>query len=506
MRNNTRVRFAPSPTGPLHIGGLRTALYNYLFAKKHQGTFILRIEDTDQTRYMQGAEEYISEALNWTGLIPDEGPATGGDYGPYKQSERKDIYQEYAKKLIKKGHAYYAFDQPEALDRLRKDAEKAKKTFSYDASVREEMDNSLNLDEATTQKRIKDGEPFVIRFKMPANQEVSFNDMIRGNVCFNTNTLDDKIIVKSDGLPTYHLANIVDDHLMDISHVIRGEEWLPSTPLHLLLYDALELAPPEFAHLPLILKPSGEGKLSKRDGDKLGFPVFPLNWKDQETGEIAAGYRESGYYPESVINILALLGWNPGTEKELFTLEELTQSFTLNKVNKGGARFDPDKARWFNHQYLQQKSDRFLAEEFNNILQDKNIQIDNGILERIIGTIKERVSFVEELWEQSYFFFEAPQEYDPKIIKKRWKPETPDYLKKITELLKTIEPFSSENIEEKVKNFITENELNMGQVMNCLRLTIVGKGMGPHLFDILEIIGREESIKRIEKGINTIQK
>ena len=368
------------------------------------------------------------------------------------------------------------------------------------------MDNSLNLDEATTQKRIKDGEPFVIRFKMPANQEVSFNDMIRGNVVFNTNTLDDKIIVKSDGLPTYHLANIVDDHLMDISHVIRGEEWLPSTPLHLLLYDALELAPPEFAHLPLILKPSGEGKLSKRDGDKLGFPVFPLNWKDQETGEIAAGYRESGYYPESVINILALLGWNPGTEKELFTLEELTQSFTLDKVNKGGARFDPDKARWFNHQYLQQKSDRFLAEEFNNILQDKNIQIDNGILEKIIGTIKERVSFVEELWEQSYFFFEAPQEYDPKIIKKRWKPETPDYLKKITELLKTIEPFSSEKIEEKVKNFITENELNMGQVMNCLRLTIVGKGMGPHLFDILEIIGREESIKRIEKGINTIQK
>ena len=503
-----RVRFAPSPTGPLHIGGVRTALYNYLFARRNNGDFILRIEDTDQTRYVPGAEEYIIESLKWCGIKIDEGATVGGLFGPYKQSERKDIYKKYAEQLVKSGHAYYAFDTPEELEIMRKNQEVEKTSFTgYNHQSRKLMKNSLTLSDEETQKLIQSGKNYVIRFKIIENQEVEFNDIIRENVKVNTSTLDDKVLFKADGLPTYHLANIVDDYLMKISHVIRGEEWLPSTPLHVLLYSAFgwNKEMPRFAHLPLILKPSGQGKLSKRDGDKLGFPVFPIEWK-AENGEISAGYREDGYFPEAFINMLALLGWNPGTEQEIFSIDELIQAFSIEKVQKAGARFDPEKAKWFNHHYIQQKTNSELALEFKKELKNRNVECNNEKIEKIVGLVKERIIFIADLWEQSSFFFEAPTEFDTKAVKKRWKESSPELMKSVIEILKTVEPFNSINAEEAVKKYIEKNELGMGAVMNALRLCLVGKLKGPHLFDIIEIIGLEETQNRINYAINTIVK
>lgn len=504
-----RVRFAPSPTGPLHIGGVRTALFNYLFAKKHNGDFILRIEDTDQARYVSGAEEYIIEALEWCGLSIDEGVIQGGNYGPYRQSERKKLYRNYAMQLVKQGNAYLAFDTPKEIDAMR---ERLKTTNSsnqqYGIETRMQMKNSLSLSDEEVQQRISSNEPYVIRFKMPENQTVIMQDLIRGEVKFNTNTLDDKVLYKSDGMPTYHLANIVDDHLMKITHVIRGEEWLPSLPLHTLLYRALGWSDtmPEFAHLPLILKPNGKGKLSKRDGDKGGFPVFPLQWKDPKTGEISLGYRESGYFPEAFINIMAFLGWNPGTEQEIFTLDELIQAFDISKVGKAGAKFDPEKAKWFNHQYLQRKSNKELTKAYQQILKEKGIDATDDFVEQLIALIKERSTFVNDFWEQSYFFFEAPTEYDAKMVKKRWKEDTPEHLKKLSCVLKEIEPFSSKNTEQKVKEWLEVSGLSMGQVMTAFRLAVVGAGKGPHLFDIIALIGKEETLKRIDRAVKNIKK
>ena len=505
MADKVRVRFAPSPTGPLHIGGVRTALFNYLFAKKHNGDFILRIEDTDQTRFIEGAEEYINESLQWLGLAVDEGVKQGGNYGPYKQSERKETYKKYAEQLIETGWAYYAFDTPEALDALRKAAENDKKTFAYDIYSRKDLNNSLTLSDAETDEKLKSGIPYVIRFKMPENADIEANDLVRGYVKFNSNTLDDKVIFKSDGLPTYHLANIVDDYLMKITHVIRGEEWLPSLPLHVMLYKALgwENEMPQFAHLPLILKPTGKGKLSKRDGDKEGFPVFPLEWKAPD-GEISSGYRESGYFAEAVNNILVLLGWNPGTEQELFSLEELVSEFSLERVNKAGARFDPEKAKWFNQQYLQKKSVNELTALFRAELNGKSITVSDENLQRIVEMIKERSNFVSDFWEQSSYFFEAPIEYDAKTKKKFWKEGTPEIVRACLDILKQCESFNSAVTESAIKTYIEGNELGFGKVMNPLRLAIVGAGKGPHLFDIMEIIGRDETYARLEKALSSI--
>ncbi len=439
MENKSvRVRFAPSPTGPLHIGGVRTALYNYLFAKKNDGKFILRIEDTDQNRFIQGAEEYIIEAFNWCGIEFDEGVTKGGEYGPYRQSERKDIYKQYADKLIQSGHAYYAFDTAEELNQIRKQFESEKKTFTYDAVQRKLLRNSLTLSESEVTTLLSENTPYVIRFKMPENEQVVMEDEIRGRVEVNTNVLDDKILFKSDGMPTYHLANIVDDHLMKISHVIRGEEWLPSLPLHVLLYDAFGWDKPQFAHLPLLLKPDGKGKLSKRDGDRLGFPVFPLQWTDPKNGEISRGYREDGYFPEAFINMLALLGWNPGDEREFFTLEQLIKAFSIDKVGKSGSKFDQEKANWFNHHYLVEKNNEELAELFLAILAEKNIDPGQKDVAYIVGLVKERVNFVSELWDQSYFFFSAPEDYDPKTVKKRWKANSFDQMKELYQVLESV--------------------------------------------------------------------
>ena len=505
MSDKVRVRFAPSPTGPLHIGGVRTALFNFLFAKKHRGDFILRIEDTDQTRFVEGAEEYINESLEWLGMVPDEGVKQGGDYGPYKQSDRQEIYKKYAQQLVDSGWAYYAFDTPEELNELRTKAESEKQAFSYDHTVRNTLNNSLKLGQDITEEKIKNGEPYVLRFKMSENTEVEANDLIRGNVRFNTSTLDDKVIFKSDGLPTYHLANIVDDYLMKITHVIRGEEWLPSLPLHIMLYKALswEKEMPEFAHLPLILKPSGKGKLSKRDGDKEGFPVFPLEWTAPD-GEISSGYRESGYFSDAVVNLLALLGWNSGTEQELFSLEELIQAFSLERVNKSGARFDPEKAKWYNQQYLKAKSDAELADLFQPILKEKGIEADNNFVEKVVTQVKERATFVTDMWDQASYFFEAPTEYDAKTTKKFWKEGTPEIVKDCLEIIKGVNPFDSALAEEKVKAYIESNELGFGKVMNPLRLAIVGAGKGPHLFDIMAMIGKEETVERIEKALDRL--
>lgn len=500
-----RVRFAPSPTGPLHIGGVRTALYNYLFARKHGGKMVLRIEDTDQKRFVEGAEAYILESLKWCGIEFDEGVHKGGSFSPYRQSERKDIYRQYAVQLVASGNAYYAFDSAEDLENLRKklEAEKAINT-SYSASSRMEMQNSLTLSEQEVQKRINSGEPYVIRFKMPEGEEIKFFDIIRGDVSVNTSTLDDKVLFKSDGMPTYHLANIVDDHLMKISHVIRGEEWLPSLPLHILLYKAFGWNPPEFAHMPLTLKPDGKGKLSKRDGDRLGFPVFPLEWKNPQTGEISSGYRESGYFKEAFINILAFLGWNPGTEQEVFSMEELIEAFSLERVGKAGSRFDPEKAKWYNHQYLIKKSNKELAELYLPVIEEKGISSDIPFIEKVVGLIKERANFVNEFWDQSYFFFIAPESYDSKAVKKRWKTQSPDQMKKLKQVLESITDFNSENIENIVKNWIEKNEYSMGVVMNAFRLLIVGAPKGPHMFDIVSLIGKEESVRRIENGLETL--
>lgn len=508
MAQNVRVRFAPSPTGPLHIGGVRTALYNYLFAKKNNGQFILRIEDTDSERFVEKAEEYIEEALTWLGLAFDEGVKAGGNYGPYKQSERKEIYKKYVDILLEKGHAYIAFDSKTELDAKRSEIQ----NFQYDASTRDLMKNSLTLPKDEVAKLIDSGENYVVRFKIEANQEVKVNDLIRGEVVFNSSVLDDKIIYKSaDKLPTYHLANIVDDHLMEITHVIRGEEWLPSAPLHVLLYRAFgwEDTMPQFAHLPLLLKPEGNGKLSKRDGDRLGFPVFPLEWKsiNPETNqeEISSGYRESGYFPEAVINFLALLGWNPGNDEEIFSMKQLIDLFSLERCSKSGAKFDYEKAKWFNHRYLQEKSDAELAELYLPILEEKGIEADSALIAKVIGLVKERVNFVKELWGQTFFFFKAPSSYDEKTVKKRWKEETPLQMTELIEVIRTIDDFSSANQEVVIKQWIGDKDYHLGNIMNAFRLSIVGESKGPHMFDITEVIGKEETIARLEKAIETIQ-
>ncbi len=501
MSNPIRVRFAPSPTGPLHIGGVRTALFNYLFAKKNGGTFFLRIEDTDQNRFVPGAEAYIMEALEWLGIAPDETIGKNEKFGPYRQSERKHIYATYADQLINSGWAYYAFDTAEALDAHRKDHEEKGKTFIYNHHNREKLDTSLVISAEETAQRIANGEAYVIRFKTPVDEILHLKDIIRGHVKFETNLLDDKVLFKSDGMPTYHLANIVDDHLMETTHVIRGEEWLPSMPLHVLLYHAFGWAAPEFAHLPLILKPVGNGKLSKRDGDKLGFPVFPLEWKTEEG--ISSGYRENGFFPEAVVNFLALLGWNDGTDKELFSLEELVEAFDLNRVHKSGAKFDPEKNKWFNHQYLINKSDSALAKDFTPILASKGFSTSLEMTTKIVSSIKERANFVTDFWDLSDFFFVAPTAYDEKA-KKNWKEETPALMQELISVVEEITDFTSVNIETIVKDWLTKNEIGMGKVMQPFRLSLVGALKGPHLFDIVEIIGKEETISRIQKAIETI--
>lgn len=502
MSKQVRVRFAPSPTGPLHIGGVRTALFNYLFAKKHGGVFYLRIEDTDQNRYVEGAEEYIIEALNWCGIPFDEGVGKEGKFGPYRQSERKEIYKQYALNLIENGWAYYAFDTPEALDALRATAEAEGKTFIYNHTNREKLDTSLVLAADEVQKRIDNGEHYVIRFKTPVDETLHLKDIIRGDIKFETNLLDDKVLFKSDGMPTYHLANIVDDHLMETSHVIRGEEWLPSLPLHELLYRAFGWEAPQFAHLPLILKPIGNGKLSKRDGDKLGFPVFPLEWKNPD-GTVSSGYREKGFLPEAVINFLALLGWNPGTDQELFTLDELVQLFDLERVHKAGAKFDPEKNKWFNHQYFGRQDNETLAQQLHHTLVEKGINKPIEMVTEVVGLVKERASFASELWDLTDFFFVAPTSYDEKAAK-NWKPETAELMTKLIDVLENIADFSSANVESLVKAWMEQNEIGMGKVMQSLRLSLVGAVKGPHLFDIIALIGKAETVSRIQKAIATL--
>ncbi len=506
MERKVRVRFAPSPTGPLHMGGVRTALYNYLFAKKNGGDFILRIEDTDSHRFVPGAEDYIMESLAWCGIAIDEGVREGGPHAPYRQSERREIYLQYALQLIESGHAYYAFDTPEELAAIRSAAEAEGKTFAYDFRVREKLATSLALSPEEVRRRIDTGEQWVVRFKMPENEEVHMHDLIRGDVTVNTSTLDDKVLYKSaDALPTYHLANIVDDHLMEISHVIRGEEWLPSLPLHYLLYRALGWSDtqPQFAHLPLLLKPTGGGKLSKRDGDKMGFPVFPLRWVSPE-GETARGYREDGYFPEAFVNMLALLGWNPGTEQEIFTMDELVEAFSLERVSKSGARFNPEKTRWFNAQYLHAKTDEEVAGLLLPLLREKGIEADLAKTTRIVALLKERATFVSDLWELSSFLFIAPQEYDAKGTAKFWKGENPTRIAALREVIAGIGDFTKENAEQIVHDWIVANEYPMGQVMNSFRLTLVGASSGPSIFDICEIIGKEETLRRIDAALEKL--
>lgn len=504
MTQKVRVRFAPSPTGPLHIGGVRTALYNYLFAKQNNGDFILRIEDTDSQRFVLGTEEYIIEALTWLGLQFDEGTHLGGTYGPYRQSDRKDVYRKYVDVLLNKGAAYIAFDTPEELESKRA----AIPNFQYDASSRGEMRNSLTLGDKETKALIAAGNQYVVRFKIEGNQEVIVNDLIRGEVKYNSSVLDDKVLYKSaDNLPTYHLANIVDDHLMEITHVIRGEEWLPSAPLHVLLYRAFdwEETMPKFAHLPLLLKPEGNGKLSKRDGDRLGFPVFPLEWKDPKTGDISSGYRESGYLPEAVINFLALLGWNPGNDKEIMTMDELIKLFSIEKCSKSGAKFDYEKGKWFNHQYIQICPDSEIASMFYPILEEKGIDVPIEFVENIVKLVKERVTFVKDLWDQSSFFFIAPVSYDEKVVKKRWKEESPVQMSELSEIIKGIDVFSAHNQEVIVKSWIESKGYHLGNIMNAFRLAIVGESKGPHMFDITAAIGKDETIARLERAIKEIK-
>ncbi|MGJ5643028.1 glutamate--tRNA ligase [Formosa sp. S-31] len=503
MTKNVRVRFAPSPTGPLHIGGVRTALFNYLFAKKHNGTFVLRIEDTDQNRYVEGAEDYIVNALNWCNIPFDEGPGKNEKFGPYRQSERKALYKTYAEQLITTGHAYYAFDTAESLDFHRKDHEEKGKTFIYNWHNRLKLDNSLSLSTEEVQAKLDAGEDYVIRFKSPQDETLHLKDMVRGDIKIDTNILDDKVLFKSDGMPTYHLANIVDDHLMEITHVIRGEEWLPSLALHYQLYQAFGWEAPEFAHLPLILKPTGKGKLSKRDGDKLGFPVFPLEWTDPQTKDVSRGYKEDGYFAEAVINFLAFLGWNPGTEQELFSLEELVEAFDINRVNKAGARFDPDKIKWFNHHYMQEQNNDELAEAFKASC-EKLKDIDVNYVAMAVNLIKERATFVNDLWDLSHFFFEGPKTYDEKAYKKAVKEDTRELLSEVATLINTIEDYTEENLQNNIKSWITSKEIGFGKVMMPLRLALVGALQGPDVFDIMFMIGKQESINRIEQLATTI--
>lgn len=505
MSKKVRVRFAPSPTGPLHIGGVRTALYNYLFAKQHGGDMLLRIEDTDSARFVPGAEDYIVEALQWLGITIDEGigAKTEGPHGPYRQSERKSIYRQYVDQLLNDNLAYIAFDTATELDIKR--AEIA--NFQYDASTRMIMTNSLTLSNDEVKSRIDKGEQYVVRIKIEPNENIIVNDLIRGEVSINSSVLDDKVLFKSsDELPTYHMANVVDDYLMQISHVIRGEEWLPSAPLHVLLYRYLGWTErmPQFAHLPLLLKPDGNGKLSKRDGDRLGFPVFPLNWKDPKTSETSSGYREAGYFPEAVVNFLSLLGWNAGTEQEMFSMDELIQLFSLDRVSKSGAKFDYEKGKWFNHKYLQAKSVEEIADAFQRLLIDKEIIEDTDKVARIVSLVRERANFVGDLWEQAAYFFVAPVTYDEKTVQKRWKEETPNQMKELIGLLEGIESFTPENTEHEVKSWIAEKNYNMGAIMNCFRLAVVGEPKGPHMFDIISIIGKQETIARINKAIESL--
>ena len=499
-----RVRFAPSPTGPLHIGGVRTALYNYLFAKQQGGQLILRVEDTDSQRFVPGAEEYIVDAFKWLGITFDEGVSVGGDYGPYRQSERKDIYKKYVDQLLDAGLAYIAFDTPEELDAKRKEIA----NFQYDASTRLQMRNSLSLSSDEVKSLIDTGHRYVVRIKIEPDENVIVNDLIRGEVSINSSIIDDKVLYKSaDQLPTYHMANIVDDHLMKITHVIRGEEWLPSAPLHVLLYRYLgwEETMPAFAHLPLLLKPEGGGKLSKRDGDRLGFPVFPLEWHDPKSGEVSTGYRESGYLPEAVINFLALLGWNPGDNQEMMSIEEMITLFDLSHCSKSGAKFDYEKGKWFNHQYIQKRSDHELAGMFMPILESKGIKADLFYVEKIIGIVKERVNFIPEFWEQSSYFFIAPLVYDEKVKSKRWKEDSSSLLSELIEVLDTCEPFDVTNTETQVKNWIEKKGYHLGNIMNAVRLALVGTSTGPHIFQITEAIGKEETIRRIQRAIDVLK-
>ncbi|HHV03811.1 MAG: glutamate--tRNA ligase [Bacteroidales bacterium] len=511
-----RVRFAPSPTGPLHMGGVRTALFNYLFAKKHNGTFVLRIEDTDMQRYVPGAEQYITEALNWCGITPDEGvlpdgtiatePCPHHPFAPYRQSERKDLYSQYARQLVSQGHAYYAFDTPEELESYRREAESRGETFIYNFAFRNRTANSLNMTAAEVAHRRKESNNWVIRFKIPENQTILMNDMIRGEVSVQSGTLDDKVLWKAhDGLPTYHLANIVDDCLMEITHVIRGEEWLPSLPLHYMLYDAFgwQEKRPMFAHLPLLLKPDGKGKLSKRDGDRLGFPVFPLEWTST-SGEKSRGYREDGYYPEAFINLIALLGWNPGTEQEIFTLEELIEAFSLDRVTRSGARFNPEKARWFNQQYLRTRSDTRLVQDFLPVLQKKGIATTPLKAEQVVSLIKHRASFVHEFWDLSYYFFIPPSDYDPSYYKKAWKPGTPGILRQARDILAGCAPFDIPSIDKALHQWMEKEQLKTGQVMNALRLCIVGKPQGPGMAEIMAVVGKEDTLVRLDQVLNKL--
>lgn len=506
-----RVRFAPSPTGALHIGGVRTALYNYLFARQHKGVMLLRIEDTDSTRFVEGAEQYITEALAWLGIEIDEGicqqaPNGKGDHGPYRQSERREIYHQYVQQLLDSGHAYYAFDTPEELDAKRKEIS----NFQYDARTREQMINSLTLSAQEVQDRIANGEKYVVRFKIMPNEDVTVHDLIRGDVTINSNILDDKVLYKSaDDLPTYHLANIVDDHLMEITHVIRGEEWLPSAPLHVLLYRAFgwEDTMPQFAHLPLLLKPDGNGKLSKRDGDRLGFPVFPLEFHNQKDGTVSSGYRESGYFPEAVINFLALLGWHNSSDQEIFSMDELIEQFSLDRVSKSGAKFDYEKGKWFNHQYLQLKSDEQLADLFMPVMDAHHITADKAMVAKVIGLTKERVNFVPELWEQTCFFFEAPTEYDPKSLQKRWKEDSHKHIQELLSLLETHttdETWNADYLDNLVMPWIAEHEYGVGIVMNAFRICLVGAARGPHIWAITDVIGRDETLKRVRKALEVL--
>lgn len=500
-----RVRFAPSPTGALHIGGVRTALYNYLFARQHGGDLVFRIEDTDSNRFVPGAEEYILESFRWLGIKFDEGVSFGGDKGPYRQSERRDIYKEYVKILLDNGKAYIAFDTPEELEAKRAEIS----NFQYDASTRVGMRNSLTLSAEEVQSFINEGKQYVVRFKIEPNEDVHVNDLIRGEVVINSSILDDKVLYKSaDELPTYHLANIVDDHLMEISHVIRGEEWLPSAPLHVLLYRAFgwEDTMPAFAHLPLLLKPDGNGKLSKRDGDRLGFPVFPLQWTDPKTGDISSGYRESGYLPEAVINFLALLGWNPGTEQEIMSMDELVKLFDLHRCSKAGAKFDFEKGKWFNHQYIQLKPNEEIAELFLPYLKENGVDAPMDKVVKVVGMMKNRVNFVKDLWNECKFFFVAPTEYDEKTVKKRWKEDSPERMLELAEVIEGIDDFSLENQEKVVMAWIESKGYHLGNIMNAFRLTLVGEGKGPHMFDISEVLGKEETLARIRKAVECIKK
>jgi len=503
-----RVRFAPSPTGPLHMGGVRTALYNYLLAKKHGGRFILRIEDTDQKRFVPGAIEYIREALEWSGIVPDEGYGYGGDYGPYRQSERKAIYDRYVQQLLREGKAYYAFDTPEELDRIRKEYESQGKIFMYNAQVRNRMKNSLTLPPEEVEELLRRGVPYTIRFKVPEGRRLRFNDIVRGDMEVDTSTIDDKVLVKSDGLPTYHLANIVDDHLMKITHVIRGEEWLPSLPLHLLLYEAFGWEPPRFAHLPLILKPTGKGKLSKRDGDKGGFPVFPLNWKDPQSGQVSPGYREQGYLPQAFVNMLALLGWNPGTEQEIFTMDELIQAFDLAKINKSGARFDPEKAKWFQQQHFQRLSDEEILALIEPVLEEKLghalTEDEKTLTRRILPLVRERLVFPADFWTWAGYFYQPPETYAPKAVKKAWKAQTPEILANVMTLLSEITPWEAAVIKSRLSEWIESRQLGFGKVLQPLRLALTGDLKGPDLFAMMEILGREETTGRIRRMIDTL--